>query len=700
MAAQLLPLLLRIGGSLSRVAATAGTTAGRTAATSGAAAGRAAGAAAGRSAAAGARGAAAGGGGAFGGTGMMEIAGKFGKLSSGIGAVTEVLQNLKPVVEELTKVYIFGLDYYKLKAAKATAEYFEDVELFKTFNISFGSEYNVPFGTTKYWDETLRAINNANKELGIAGKFSEQIRKNILYAGEKTLDLGFSQKELTDTYKSFTDSYGRNIMLSGDELVSMTKISNTLGENYNQIFGLTKLYGASIQSTFEFLNKANKDVDKLGLNTKKVFSDLQSNIRLIDKFTFKNSVQGLANMVKQANRLGMEMQSIASFADSVYDPEGAIEAAASLQMLGGEFAKLGDPFTLLYNANNDLEAFTENLYSAAKGMGALNKETGMIELLPFEQRTLKTFAKITGQNLEDVSQQAKRLKVEEIVEQNLAPNLRQYTTKIAGMVSFEQGIGKVNVDGIKKSIKSLTEAEILRLSAITEESGKSTFDTLATANQTMVEQAEIFAQKLVMAANNLETLAIETKNAKDGINFFYESLKDPDSKANLYINESNKAKRGAAESAGKVMRGEDWLSRNIGNLKRIGINAVSSLLGVPFSLPTSSSDEESTSKGDETSSTSNRRQTSSLPSFKDQSSTVDGLSAVQKSSNTMSNIHTTSTSEVTFKNASDLSMNVYINDRFSTRMIMEDQRKFNEDILKSRDSNGGRNTGPSEYRDV
>jgi len=390
--------------------------------------------------------------------GFTDLSGKFGQLASGLSGTIQVMQKLKPVVEGLTKAYVFGIDYFKSKIVQVGTEYLEGFEIFKTFNINFGSQYNTPFGTTKYWDDTLRAINSANKQLGIAGNFSEQIRKNILVTGEQTLALGFSQKELTETYRTFTESYGRNIMLSGNELASMTKISNTLGENYNQIFGLTKLYGASIENTFDFLDQSNKEVDKLGLNTKKVFGDIQSNIRLIDKFNFKNGVQGLSNMAKQANRLGMEMQSISNFADKVYNPEDAIEAAASLQMLGGEFAKLGDPFSLLYDANNDLEALTEKLAEVTKGMGALNRQTGMIDLSPLEMRQLRSFSSITGQSVEELARQAKLAKKEDIVEQNLAPNLRQYTAKIAGMVSFEKGVGTVNIDGIKKSIKDLTEA--------------------------------------------------------------------------------------------------------------------------------------------------------------------------------------------------------------------------------------------------
>lgn len=622
---------------------------------------------------------------------MASLGGNIGKLSGGaakaaktMNLASNIFDQVLPIIEGAAKTYIYGFDYLKLKGAQAVTNYLESSDLLQTFNIKLGSEFNVPFGATKYWDETLRAVNSANKQLGIAGSFSEQIKENILIAGGKTKDLGFGQKELTETYKTFTENYGRNIMLSGDELTDMTKISNTLGKNYNELFGLTKLYGASIENTFDFLDETNKKVNKLGLNTKKVFDDIESNIRLIDKFNFKNGVAGLGEMVKKANALGMKMESISNFADQVYDPEGAIEAAASLQMLGGEFAKLGDPFSLLYDANNDLEAFTEKLSEVTKGMGALNKQTGMIDLSSMENRTLRDLSKITGQSVEELAQQAKLGKKEDIIERTLSPNLREYATKIAGMASFEQGVATVKVDGQTKAVRDLTEQEILRLSTVTSEEGKSSFDSLATANQTMVEKLQHFAEKVIESSNNLETLAIETKNAKDGVFYFNQMLRDPDSKLYKGIDTVNKAKQGAAESAGKFVRDEDWGTGFINTVKKglLFTNPLTyaTLTGLGIMSPPTDKDKNKDT------------------SFKPQDNTLKSANAVQQQ--TGGNYTTTNTTNGQIQVSSTgapFVIDVNVNGKPSTKVDLSKDNKFKQDIenlFKGTNSNGGRNTGP------
>jgi hypothetical protein len=669
-------LIRLLAGGATRGAATtaargAASTAARGAASS---AGRGAATTAGRGAAAG--GAGGGGGG--------QLAGKLGEFTETIVNLINPFKQLVSAIEFAGKAYLYGVDnIIRLKGAQAVTEYFEDTDLLKTFGISLGSEFNVPWGTTKYWDETLREINKANKELGIAGSFSEEIRDNILRAGNLSTDLGFGQKELTETYKTFTENYGRNIMLSGDELTDMTKISNTLGKNYNELFGLTKLYGASIEDTFDFLDNTNKEVDKLGLNTKKVFDEIESNIRLIDKFNFKNGVAGLSEMVKKAGALGMKMESISNFADKVYDPEQAIEAAASLQMLGGEFAKLGDPFSLLYDANNDLEAFTEKLAEVTKGMGALNKQTGMIDLSPLEMRQLRAFSTITGQSVEELAQQAKLAKKEDIIEKTLSPNLREYATKIAGMASFQQGIATIKVDGQTKAVRDLTEQEILRLSTITLEEGKSTFDTLATANQTAVEHLEHFAKKVIQMSNNFDTLAIETAAFKDGVKAFNDMLKDPNSYMRSGIDQANQGKQGAALSAQQVakdkMEGTSFFDELATGFK----------IGSPFSYLVSryitGTVSESKPKNNDT-------------SFKPQDNTLKSANAVQQQ--TGGNYTTTNTTNGQIQVSSTgapFVIDVNVNGKPSTKVDLSKDNKFKQDIenlFKGTNSNGGRNTGP------
>ena len=85
------------------------------------------------------------------------------------------------------------------------------------------------------------------------------------------------------------------------------------------------------------------------------------------------------------------MEQFTGFAEKVMRPEGAIEAAASLQVLGGEMGRLGDPFMLMSRARNDMAGFTEEVMNATKFVGVFNQRTGRFELTANELDRLVPF---------------------------------------------------------------------------------------------------------------------------------------------------------------------------------------------------------------------------------------------------------------------------------------------------------------------
>jgi hypothetical protein len=317
-------------------------------------------------------------------------------------------------------------------------------------------------------------------------------------------------------------------------------------------------------------------------------------------------------------------------------------------------------------------------------MGALNKQTGMIDLSPLEMRQLRAFSTITGQSVEELAQQAKLSKKEDIIEKTLSPNLREYATKIAGMASFQQGVATIKVDGQTKAVRDLTEQEILRLSTITLEEGKSTFDTLATANQTAVEHLEHFAKKVIQMSNNFDTLAMETVAFKDGVKAFNDMLKDPNSYMRSGIDQANQGKQGAALSAQQVAKDESEGTGLMNDFKR-GVRNMypltfAAMVGTGLVSPV----VEEKKKGD--------------TSFKPQDNTIKSANAVQQQ--TGGNYTTTNTTNGQIQVSSTgapFVIDVNVNGKPSTKVDLSKDNKFKQDIenlFKGTNSNGGRNTGP------
>lgn len=478
---------------------------------------------------------------------MFQILAALGRITGVMQGVGDTMKGIVNVLDDIAKLGLYGLGGVTLDLSQKLTSAIENTPFFKKFNVDFGSKYMTPFGTQMYWDEIRQQIYRANKQMGIAGQLSKTIESNIIKAGTASLQLGFSEKEIVETYKDFINEYERNDIFSAEDLERITKLNVAFDQSFNKLFATNRLYGGSIKTTYNFLETLNKRVDRFGLNSKKVFLDIQNNIRLIDRYNFKAGQDGLANMVITANKLGMQMDEIAGFAEKVYNPEDAIEAAAGLQMLGGEFSKLGDPFTLMYNANNDMEAFTKNLGNVTKGMGALNKITGQIDLSSLEFRQLREFSKITGQSLENLAKQAKLSKKEDIISQFLPQDLSNYgnidefISKLASMSEFLGGVPKIKIDGVEKLISQLSKTDLDKISTISVTPEGESFDGLIKSNQTLGEQVAIFSQQFTRAINRIDYLSFEVNTLNNLLATGRKSLDEGNFKnfANL-INESKK----------------------------------------------------------------------------------------------------------------------------------------------------------------
>ena len=90
-----------------------------------------------------------------------------------------------------------------------------------------------------------------------------------------------------------------------------------------------------------------KEAVVLGLNANKFITDVNANMKKLSGFGFKDGIEGLKKMVKQSQLLRSSISDIgaAQLQSKILDPEGAIQAAASFQMLGGAVGKLADPFS-------------------------------------------------------------------------------------------------------------------------------------------------------------------------------------------------------------------------------------------------------------------------------------------------------------------------------------------------------------------
>jgi hypothetical protein len=132
--------------------------------------------------------------------------------------------------------------------------------------------------------------------------------------------------------------------------------------------------------------------------------EVSTNMKLINGFGFKTGVDGVKAMAKEALLLRSSIEKIgaAKFQAKILTPEGAIQAAAGMQMLGGAMGKLSDPFQLMHMAQTDMAGLQKELVNATKSSFAFNKATGGFEASTQDLYKLREQAEITGANFDDL----------------------------------------------------------------------------------------------------------------------------------------------------------------------------------------------------------------------------------------------------------------------------------------------------------
>ena len=190
----------------------------------------------------------------------------------------------------------------------------------------------------------------------------------------------------------------------------------------------------------------------MGLNVGKFMKTIAENMSMVNAYNFKDGVQGFTRMAAQAQRLGLSMQSVKGLMEKVLDPEGAIDLAANLQVIGGAVGDLADPFKLMFMATSDLEGLQDAMIKAGESAITFNEETGELGISPTEMRRMRAMAEQLGMGYEEYVNSVKMAKKETLAmsQMNLAAfagseDAEELKTFAASMAQFKDGKYKIQM---------------------------------------------------------------------------------------------------------------------------------------------------------------------------------------------------------------------------------------------------------------
>lgn len=218
--------------------------------------------------------------------------------------------------------------------------------------------------TKSIWEYSMQSdkiIRQTILSLGMSGNKAELMRASFEDSAQYVTSLGGSLSDILEIQNGYANETGRARVLTADMVNSIELIGKgtNLGvEAATRLGAQFEIMGYDARSTMEYVQGVVDTSERMGVNTTKVLKNVSDNFKKLNTYTFQQGIKGMAQMAQYAEKMNIDINSALNSADIAKSLEGAIDLAANLQVMGGEFAK-SDPFELLFLSRNDPAKFTE-----------------------------------------------------------------------------------------------------------------------------------------------------------------------------------------------------------------------------------------------------------------------------------------------------------------------------------------------------
>ena len=347
-------------------------------------------------------------------------------------------------------------------------------------------------------EEMAKTYKVLGRNIGMTGDNSKQMVTSFKKALPLALEMGMSQDELSSIYKTISESTGRISTLTEKDAMRIAGMAQSMNLSATQAAEMGEsfqLMGIQTDKMEEHILETYKSAQSMGLNATKVIKVLQENMNSMQSYSFSNGVKGMTSMAKQAVKMRLDVSDVLQMADKFYQPEAAIEAAANLQMLGGDIADaFGDPFETMYLARNKPEELAKKLGDMTENMMQFNEETGQYEFPAEVRMQLKSAGEQLGINTNKMIDMARQTsKIKDIKMKFSSIGDDDMRENLASLAKYSEESGKFVVEhnGEELGLDSITDGMAEEIMMENQSSDENLSD-IAINTQTLTEQFKNF----------------------------------------------------------------------------------------------------------------------------------------------------------------------------------------------------------------
>lgn len=371
------------------------------------------------------------------------------QIRESVNSITDELQEAANSQTQMTQ----GMENY----AKAVRQSRKEVrELKKDFTPLINFAKRGVKSVVKYWLDQDKAVSKLAGTFALTRDNVVSLRKHLLETSKTTTRLyGINAAELAKIQAGYAESTGRAFRLSEKQLVDASAMSRLMGENESiEYMSEMQNLGISTSDAAERIETIMNRANRMGVTSSKASQTLAKNLKLAESYAFKDGVDGLSRMVLLSEQMRTNMESITKLGETVSTAEGAIETAAKLQVLGGNFARYANPMAMMFEGQNDPEALQERIINMIRGRGYWDAKSGQSQIGGMDIMFLRRAAEAMGMASDEVIRMARTQIQREAANDQISKSVtdKEFRSLIQTIAQFNKQTGRFEVTDVHGNI--------------------------------------------------------------------------------------------------------------------------------------------------------------------------------------------------------------------------------------------------------
>jgi hypothetical protein len=269
--------------------------------------------------------------------------------------------------------------------------------------------FDIVFPIEKAWKmflEMQKVVGGVAADIGLTYNEYRNLMNQMPTLYNEIIGYGGKIEDIGKIIAGFSNETGKNRLFSKEEITDIVKLGYSTGLGVEGVTNMVAEFdnlGISLGTTLKTAEKGRQVAAKFNINQTKLLKTTTDVVKNLTGTAFGRSVEDLTKLAAKAESLRFNLaESISSFKDAFFSPEKAVEAAAKIQVLGGEMAQqFGDPVTLMNDSMTNADGMAEKLINSARDLAVKNKE-GEFIIPPAQRQILREQAEALNQNFDEI----------------------------------------------------------------------------------------------------------------------------------------------------------------------------------------------------------------------------------------------------------------------------------------------------------